>query len=88
MAFSPDNLKFWVDSREYSRPIQKATYPPFTKGTQAPCSPKARRRRPSCGNGAPPPRWARLHNRERPPMAERAGFAGACLQRPAAPLPQ
>ena len=33
MAFSPENLKIWVDSREYSRQIQTATYPPFTKGT-------------------------------------------------------
>ena len=33
MAFSPENLEIWVDSREYSRPIQTATYPPFTKGT-------------------------------------------------------
>ena len=35
MAFSPENLKIWVDAREYSRPIQTATYPPFTKGTYA-----------------------------------------------------
>ena len=34
MAFSPENLKIWVDSREYSRQIQMATYPPFTKGTK------------------------------------------------------
>ena len=33
MAFSPETLKCWVDSREYSRPIQTATYPPFTNGT-------------------------------------------------------
>ena len=33
MAFPPKNLKNWVDSREYSRPIKPATYPPFTKGT-------------------------------------------------------
>ena len=31
MAFSPENPKIWVDSREYSHPIQTATYPPFTK---------------------------------------------------------
>ena len=34
MAFSPENLKIWVDSREYSRQIQTATYPTFKKGTQ------------------------------------------------------
>ena len=34
MAFSSENLEIWVDSREYSHPIQTATYPPFTKGTQ------------------------------------------------------
>ena len=34
MAFSPENLKIWVHSREYSRHIQTATYPPFMKGTQ------------------------------------------------------
>ena len=33
MVYSPGNLEIWVDSREYSRPIQTATYPPFTKGT-------------------------------------------------------
>ena len=33
MAFSPQNLEISVDSREYSHPIQTATYPPFTKGT-------------------------------------------------------
>ena len=32
MAFSPENLKIWVDSRKYLRQIQTATYPPFTKG--------------------------------------------------------
>ena len=36
MAFPPENLKFWVDSREYLRIIQTATYPPFTKGTRWP----------------------------------------------------
>ena len=35
MVFSPENLEIWVDSREYSRPIQTATYPPFTKGTHS-----------------------------------------------------
>ena len=39
MAFSPENLKIWVDSREYSRIIQTATYPPFTKGTPIPLDP-------------------------------------------------
>ena len=34
--FSPKNLKIWVDSREYSRPIQTATYPPFMKDTPPP----------------------------------------------------
>ena len=29
----PKNLEIRVDSREFSRPIQTATYPPFTKGT-------------------------------------------------------
>ena len=33
MAFSPENLKFWVNSREIHAFIQTATYPPFTKGT-------------------------------------------------------
>ena len=33
MAYSPENLEFWVNSREYSRPIQRASYPPFKKGT-------------------------------------------------------
>ena len=36
MAFSPENLDIGVDSREHSRPIQAATYPPFTKGTYLP----------------------------------------------------
>ena len=31
--FPPENLEIWVDSPEYSRPIQMATYPPFTNGT-------------------------------------------------------
>ena len=31
-----ENLKSWVDSREYSRPIQTATCPPFTKGSMRP----------------------------------------------------
>ena len=29
--------KIRVNSREYSSPIQTATYPPFTKGTPIPC---------------------------------------------------
>ena len=33
MAFSPKNLKIWVDSREIHAIIQTATSPPFTKGT-------------------------------------------------------
>ena len=33
MVFRPENLKIWVDSHEYSRLIQTATYLPFTKGT-------------------------------------------------------
>ena len=33
MTFSPENLEIWVSWREYSHPIQAATYPPFTKGT-------------------------------------------------------
>ena len=33
MAFPPENLEIWVNSRKYSRRIQTATYPPFTKGT-------------------------------------------------------
>ena len=33
MALSSENLEIWVNWREYSRPIQTATYPPFTKGT-------------------------------------------------------
>ena len=32
-GISPEKLKIWVESHEYSRPIQTATYPPFTKGT-------------------------------------------------------
>ena len=52
MAFSPENLEIWVDSREYPRPIQTASYPPFTKGKKAlglfshaccACSPRTRR---------------------------------------------
>ena len=34
MAFSPENLKIWVNSREIHAFIQTATYPPFTKGTE------------------------------------------------------
>ena len=33
MAFSPENLKIWVNSREIHAFIQTATYPLFTKGT-------------------------------------------------------
>ena len=33
MAFPPENLKIWVNSREIHAFIQTATYPPFTKGT-------------------------------------------------------
>ena len=33
MAFPPESLEIWVDTREYSHPIETATYPPFTKGT-------------------------------------------------------
>ena len=33
MAFSPENLKIRVNSREIHAFIQTATYPPFTKGT-------------------------------------------------------
>ena len=40
MAFPPENLEIWVDSREYSHPIQTATYPPFTKGTWLPPIPQ------------------------------------------------
>ena len=36
MAFSPENLKIWVNSREIHAFIQTATYPPFTKGTFKP----------------------------------------------------
>ena len=35
MAFPPENLKIWVNSREIRAFIQTATYPPFTKGTMA-----------------------------------------------------
>ena len=34
MAFSPENLKIWVNSRDIHAFIQTATYPPFTKGTK------------------------------------------------------
>ena len=33
MGFPPENLKIWVDSREYSRQIQTGIHFPFTKGT-------------------------------------------------------
>ena len=33
MAFSPENLKILVNSREIHAFIQTATYPLFTKGT-------------------------------------------------------
>ena len=33
--FPPDNLKIWVDAREYLRIIQTANHPPFTKVTLA-----------------------------------------------------
>ena len=33
MAFSPESLKIWVDSREIHAFIQTPTYSPFTKGT-------------------------------------------------------
>ena len=36
MALSTKNLKIWVNLREYSRPIQTAIYPWFTKGTLHP----------------------------------------------------
>ena len=36
MAFSPENLKIWVNSREIHAFIQTATYPLFTKGTRLP----------------------------------------------------
>ena len=36
MAFSPENLKIWVNSREIHAFIQTATYPRFTKGTGKP----------------------------------------------------
>ena len=39
MAFDPEKLKIWVDSREYWRQIQTATYPPFTKGASLPVPP-------------------------------------------------
>ena len=41
MAFSPENLKIWVNSREIHAFIQTATYPPFTKGTIRRCTHKA-----------------------------------------------
>ena len=31
--FSSENPEIWVNSRDNSRPIRTATYPPFTKGT-------------------------------------------------------
>ena len=34
MAFSSEPLKNLVDSREYSRQNQTATYSPFTRGTR------------------------------------------------------
>ena len=34
IAFSPENLKIRVNSREIHAFIQTATYPPFTKGTR------------------------------------------------------
>ena len=34
MAFSPENLKIWVNSREIHAFIPTAIYPRFTKGTQ------------------------------------------------------
>ena len=37
MAFSPKNLKIWVNSREIHAIIQTATEPPFTKGTEVFC---------------------------------------------------
>ena len=36
MAFPPENLKIWVNSREIHAFIQTATYPPFTKDTFLP----------------------------------------------------
>ena len=33
MAFPPETLEIWVDSREIHAFIQTATYLPFTKGT-------------------------------------------------------
>ena len=36
MAFPPENLKIWVNSREIHAFIQTATYPLFTKGTHGP----------------------------------------------------
>ena len=32
MVLPPENLKIWVDSREYLRQLQTAIYLPFTKG--------------------------------------------------------
>ena len=37
MAFPPENLKIWVNSREIHAFIQTATNPLFTKGTIASC---------------------------------------------------
>ena len=42
MAFSPENLKIWVNSREIRAFIQTATYPPFTCAFVLLSSPKVR----------------------------------------------
>ena len=33
MDFPLENLEIWVNTGEYSHPIETVTYPPFTKGT-------------------------------------------------------
>ena len=38
MVFSPENLEIWINSREYSRPIPTAIYPPFMKFTHVTCA--------------------------------------------------
>ena len=48
MAFYPENLKIWVNSREIYAFIQTATYPPFMKGTKGPGKNPRSRRDPRC----------------------------------------
>ena len=66
MAFSPENLKIWVNPREYSRIIETDTYPPFTKGASLPYTSS-----PTPRDVPPPPTRKTAHAHHRQPRAAR-----------------